>query len=128
MSRDYEARLGDVLAAIHKIGSYIDGIDIATFKQDDLIIDAVNMNLMIIGEAANNIPDEVQQKYPEVDWRNIIGLRNVITHEYFRLNLDRIWDITQNVLPDFREQIAEVLEKEQQTEEESSGTEPNTHE
>lgn len=70
------------------------------------------MNLIIIGEAARNVPADIQQKYDDVKWRNIIGLRNVLTHEYFRLNLDRIWDIVKVALPELRQQVSFILQNE----------------
>ncbi len=90
MPRDSRQYLNDMLEAIDRIQAYTDGLDVASFKADRLRIDAVNMNLMMIGEAARVLPNEVKQLQPGIDWRNITGLRNIITHEYFRLNLDRI--------------------------------------
>lgn len=68
------------------------------------------MNLMVIGEAANHIPDEVKSQYPDIDWRNIIGLRNVVTHEYFRLNLRIIWNVVEVELPILAQQIQTILD------------------
>lgn len=90
MSRDYRLYLQDILEGIGRINTYLVGYDFDRFKQDQLIIDAINMNLIIIGETANGTPDWLQHRYPMVDWRNIIGLRNILTHEYFRLNLARL--------------------------------------
>lgn len=112
MSRNYRLRLTDILEAIDTIKEYIGDLNAEQFKNNRLLVDSVLYNLMVIGEAANNIPDEVQKRYSDVDWRNIVGLRNVVSHEYFRLNLDRIWDITQVALPEFREQVTMMLESE----------------
>lgn len=112
MSRGYHRSLNDILQAINQINQYAQGVNLDEFKSGQLLIDGVNMNLMIIGEAARNVPDEVQKKYPQVDWRNIVGLRNVITHEYFRLNLDRIWNIVEVELPLLQQQVTEILKKE----------------
>jgi len=109
MSRNFQLRLNDILDAANAIGDYIGERNIDQFKQDRQLIDSVLYNLLVIGEAANNIPENLQNQYPDVDWRNIVGLRNVVSHEYFRVNLDRIWDITQNALPAFREQILTLL-------------------
>ena len=113
MPRSYRTYLQDILSAIAKIDDYIAGLEVDVFKQTSIVIDSVGMNLVIIGEAARNVPESIRQKYPDVEWRNIVDLRNVITHEYFRLNLDRIWDITQVELPKLREQINLILESEQ---------------
>lgn len=111
MPRDSRQYLQDILDAIAKIEQYVSGFDIARFKADHLHVDGVTMNLIIIGEAANSIPDEIQQQYPEIDWRNITGLRNVIAHEYFRLNLDRIWDIVHVEIPLLKNQIILMIAK-----------------
>ncbi|MEO1288419.1 MAG: HepT-like ribonuclease domain-containing protein, partial [Chloroflexota bacterium] len=80
------------------------------FLENTMLIDSVNMNLMIIGEATKNLSTELQNQYTDVDWRNIAGLRNIITHEYFRLNLKLIWDVIENELPKLKEQVKEILE------------------
>jgi uncharacterized protein with HEPN domain len=111
MSRDSRLYLQDILDAIAKIERYVAGFDLERFKQSDLILDAVNMNLIIIGEAANSVPDGVQQAHPEIDWRNVVGLRNAIAHEYFRLNLDRIWNIVEVEVPRLKAQLEVILEE-----------------
>lgn len=110
MSRGYELRLQDILDAIDKIKRYTDGLDFAQFEVNSMVVDSVNMNLSIIGEAVRNLPVSLQMQYPQVDWRNIAGLRNIITHEYFRLNLARIWDVIENELPKLASQIKQILE------------------
>lgn len=109
MSRGYKLRLQDIFDAIVRVESYVGERDLAAFKAESIVVDSVTMNLVIIGEAANNIPDEVQVKYPETDWRNIIGLRNIVTHEYFRLNLDIIWNVIQVELPLLKQQVQVML-------------------
>lgn len=102
----------DILDAIAKIRRYVGEADIETYKADDQMIDSVNMNLLVIGEAARGIPDNIRAKYPAVNWRNIIGLRNILTHEYFRLNLDIIWNVIEVELPQLETQIREIISKE----------------
>lgn len=110
MSRDYKRRLQDILNAIAQIQDYVGESDIEHYKSDSMMIDSVNMNLLIIGEAARGVPESIQKQYPDVDWRNIIGLRNIITHEYFRLNLDLIWNVIQVELPLLKQQVQTILE------------------
>jgi uncharacterized protein with HEPN domain len=112
MPRKYQVYLQDILTSIDRIERYIADYDLDRFIGDQNTIDAVSMRLIIIGEAARNVPVDIQEKYAEVEWRSIIGLRNFITHEYFRLNLDRIWDIIQVALPELRQQITAILENE----------------
>ncbi len=109
MPRDFRLYLQDILDAIAKVERYSADLDLEQFKRDELHIDGINMNLIIIGEAANAVPDEIQQRYPQIDWRNVIGLRNAIAHEYFRLNLDRIWNIIEVELPELKQQIQDLI-------------------
>jgi uncharacterized protein with HEPN domain len=112
MSRRYDLRLKDILVAIKKIERYTTGIDtLEAFKADERLVDSVCMNLFVIGEAANQIPIDIQGMNPQIDWRNIIGLRNVLAHEYFRINLDRIWNAVQTDLPELSQNIEKLLEQ-----------------
>ncbi len=112
MSRSQKAYLQDIITAIDKIDIYVGELDLDEFITNQLVIDAVSMNLIVVGEAARNIPADIQQKYDDVEWRNIIRLRNVLTHEYFRRNLDRIWDIVKVALPELRQQVIAILQNE----------------
>ncbi len=109
MPRDFRLYLQDILEEIAKVERYGEGLDLDQFKQDELVVDGINMNLIIIGEAANAVPDEIQQQYSHIDWRNVIGLRNAIAHEYFRLNLARIWNIVEVEIPELKQQIQDIL-------------------
>lgn len=87
MPRDFKIYLEDILECIHKINQYILGLDFQSFSSDEKTIDAVIRNLEIIGEASRNISNEIRDKHPEIKWRGIIGLRNVLVHEYHSLTL-----------------------------------------
>lgn len=112
MSRDYKLYLRDILESIEKIESYLQSTPFHQFSQDELRIDAVLRNLEIIGEATKNIPPEVRQKYPAIEWRKIAGLRDVTIHAYFTIDLRIIWDIVQNKLPDLHRDITQILKEE----------------
>jgi uncharacterized protein with HEPN domain len=66
-----------------RILDYAEGMDILEFKQSHITVDAVVRNFEIIGEASKNLPDQIKEKYPEIPWRKMYGLRNLISHEYF---------------------------------------------
>lgn len=66
-------------------------------------------NLEIIGEAAKNVPDEVRQQYPFVEWRKITGFRDIAAHQYFSISDSILWDIVQNKIPELNIQIEQIL-------------------
>jgi len=98
MHRDFRLYLDDILDAVQQIRIYTEGMHESDFSKDRKTQDAVIRNLEIIGEAAGCVPQEVQSAYPEVEWRKIKGLRNVLAHEYFGVNLAIVWDVIQNKL------------------------------
>ena len=98
MPRDFRLYLDDILEAIHQIRTYMADLDEEAFTTDRKTQDAVIRNLEIIGEAAGNLPEEIQKAAPEIDWRKIRGLRNILIHEYFGINLPIVWDVVKNKL------------------------------
>ncbi len=76
--------LHDIDDAISTIEEFIAGMDLEEFSRDKKTLSAVRDQIMIIGEAVNHIPDEILAKYPFVPWREIVGMRNVLIHSYFR--------------------------------------------
>jgi uncharacterized protein with HEPN domain len=110
MPRKYKLYLKDIIEAASKVQRYTESITkFAEFKTDEFTIDAVLHNLMIIGEAERNIPSEIKEKYPEVDWKGAKHLRNLIAHVYFALNIHRIWDFIQNDIASLKAQIENIL-------------------
>jgi uncharacterized protein with HEPN domain len=109
MSRDYRQFLDDIRAACQKVRRYTQGSTFEEFTRDEKTFDAVLRNLEIIGEAAKNIPDEVREHYPEIEWRKISGLRDIVAHEYFAVDEEIIWDIIRNEISGLLEKVAEIL-------------------
>ena len=96
MPRDFRLYVDDILEAIHQIRTYVADQDEAAFATDRKTQDAVIRNLEIIGEAAGNLPEQIQKAAPEIDWRKIKGLRNILIHKYCGINLPIVWDVVQN--------------------------------
>jgi len=101
--------LEGLLLAMDRIAEYIEGLSFADFQKDYKTADAVIRNFEIIGEAARNIPQEVKEKYHEVPWDEMYLLRNKVSHEYFGIDYEIIWDIASNYLPDNRKQMEDIL-------------------
>lgn len=112
--RDYKLFIRDVRDCAKKIMDYTEGKTFEEFTENQMLIDAVIRNLEVIGEATKNIPDEVKQKYPRIEWRKIGDLRNIIIHGYFRIDHDILWDIIQNKIPDLATNIEAVLRAEEE--------------
>jgi uncharacterized protein with HEPN domain len=110
--RDVILFLYDILECIEKIERYVLGMSYKDFENDERTVDAVIRNLEIIGEAARNIPPELRDKYSDIPWRRIVGLRNVVIHEYFGVDLENIWEILVNDLPNLKDKVRSILEKE----------------
>ena len=109
--RDYKLYLDDIIEAAKRIEKYTKGLTLEKFKRDNLIVDGVVRNLEIIGEAVKNIPANVKNKHPDIEWKKIAGLRDILAHEYFGIDIDILWDIVENKLPDLKKEISCLLKK-----------------
>ena len=109
MPRDYEIYLEDIRDAIDKVKRYTEGLSLEAFESDEKTIDAVVRNLEIVGEAVKMIPDTIRLAHPDIEWKKIAGLRDILAHQYFGIDIEIIWDILQNKLPALEKEIKEIL-------------------
>ena len=109
MSRSLRLYLEDILSSGTKILRYTEGMTCEDFIRDEKTYDAVVRNLQIIGEAAKNVPMEFRDKYKQIEWRKIAGLRDILAHTYFSLENETLWDVVENKVPILIEQIREIL-------------------
>jgi uncharacterized protein with HEPN domain len=98
--REFKLYINDIRAAIDKISEYVEGISFEDFKGDSKTYDSVLHNLMVIGEAAARIPDDIREKNSYINWRGIIGMRNIIAHGYFKIDPDIVWATIKERLPE----------------------------
>ncbi|EAZ91023.1 HepT-like ribonuclease domain-containing protein [Crocosphaera chwakensis] len=106
--RDDRERLQDILDAINQIEKYAaQGQD--KFMEDELIQTWVVHHLMIIGEASSKMSQETKERYTDIPWVGTIDVRNIIAHEYFRVDFDIIWIIIRDNLPDLKKKIEDIL-------------------
>lgn len=110
--RSYRMYLEDIVISMTRILEYTNGYSVSDFRKDYKTVDAVIRNLMIIGEASRNIPENVKARHPEVPWDEMYLLRNKVSHEYFGIDYEIIWDIVSNYIPENRTQIQRVLSEE----------------
>lgn len=108
--RSSKVYLEDIIESIRKIEGYLKNIkSFEQFLKKDLIIDGTIRNLEVIGEAVKNLPREYKEKYSDIEWKKIAGLRDILTHAYFGVDLKIIWDLVKNKLPKLKQDIIEIL-------------------
>jgi uncharacterized protein with HEPN domain len=103
--RSYRLYVNDILESIKRIEDYTTDLSYDDFIKNDLVRDAVLRNLEVIGEAAKSIPDGVRKEYSDVPWKRIIGLRNIVIHEYFGVDFENIWKIITENIPETKPYI-----------------------
>jgi len=107
--RDYRLFLQDILAAMDSIQEFVVGMTINEFINDDKTSSAVIRKLEIIGEAVKQIPPAIKEQYPSVPWKEMAGMRDVLIHFYFGVDLKLTWKTIQEDIPLARQQIAGIL-------------------
>lgn len=103
-------RLQHIAEAINEIESYTEGKSLSDFFENSMMRFASVKQIEIIGEAANLLTPELRDTYADVAWRQIIGLRHILVHEYFGIDAEVIWQIVENDIPVLKEQIAYILD------------------
>ncbi len=97
MSRDQESLI-DIANAIRRVLRYTDSISRAQLEANDEKLSAILYQITIIGEATKRISQQFRQQHPEIPWREMAGMRDVIVHKYDQLDFDVVWDVVQNKL------------------------------
>jgi len=111
-SRDWHFRIQDILECMSRINGYTAGMTYETFCANQLVIDAVVRNLEVIGEAANHVPAGIQQRYPDLPWVEMRGIRNLLIHEYFGISIEIVWKTVQENLPPVEPKLQALLRQE----------------
>jgi uncharacterized protein with HEPN domain len=117
MKREYLDYLQDMLDNAKRALQFIAGMEYKAFEKDEKTVYAVIRAVEIIGEAAKNVPPEVQKKYPNVPWRDISGMRDKLVHRYFGVNMEVVWQTVNEDLPFIIDVIANMIEKESRAKE-----------
>lgn len=107
MRGDFE-RLQDVLEAISKIEAQVSSPE--AFVADELLQVWVVYHLQILGEAASKVSPDLRDQYAEVPWKQIVGMRNILVHDYFGIDCDLVWTVVERDLPTLKQQIVTILQ------------------
>ena len=102
-------RLKHILYAIEEIEKYLKEIDFPAFIENSMMRFACIKQMEIIGEAGNHVSQELKSKFTEVEWAQIVGMRNVFAHEYFGIDSSLVWQIIKNDIPELKDKIKTIL-------------------
>lgn len=106
--RDERERLVDILEAIEKIEKYAArGKD--EFEREELVQMWIVHHLQIIGEAASRLSGDFKEAHPDVAWKQIIGMRNILVHGYFEIDLELVWAVVEDHLPELKRRMSDIL-------------------
>jgi uncharacterized protein with HEPN domain len=107
--RDWRLYAEDIIEACSKVRRFVAGMTYEAFAADERTHDAVMRNIEIIGEAAKNIPDDVAAGAPEIEWRNVRGMRDILAHGYFGASLEIVWATATTRMDDIEAAVRKLL-------------------
>ncbi|PIV70402.1 MAG: hypothetical protein COS08_00390 [Euryarchaeota archaeon CG01_land_8_20_14_3_00_38_12] len=115
MKKEDFAYLKHILDSIYRIEDYIQEIEYEDFMDNHLLQDGVIRQLEIIGEATKMLSREIKEKYPNISWKDMAGMRDKLIHGYFGVDLDAVWDTAKKDVPRLRNEIEKIMENEKET-------------
>lgn len=111
MKREYRLFLKDIVESCKFIEAFVKDMDFDQFLKDEKTLSAVIRKLEVIGEAAKNIPDSIRKKYPNIQWKQMTGMRDRLIHGYFGISIRLIWGTVKNDIPPLIPAISQIIEK-----------------
>jgi len=107
-----EAFVNDIKEALTRIENYTKAVDYKAFLKKTIIQDAVVRNLEIIGEAVKNLSKDLKERYKDIEWKDLAGLRDKIIHHYFGIKWSIVWSIIKDKIPELKEKIDGIIKRE----------------
>ena len=111
MTRSHLDYVRDIRDEMENAGAFVEGMTYSDFVDDAKTVRAVERNITIIGEAARNVPDEIRQRFPDVPWADMVGMRNFVAHAYFRVSHEIVWKTVTAVIPELLPSISACLQQ-----------------
>ena len=108
--RDYKLYLKDITDAIAKIEDYTKGLSFEEFTKNNLVVDGVVRNFEIIGESSKNVPGDIKERYPDIPWKEMSGMRDKMIHGYFGVDLEIVWKTAKNRLPLLKPLLTDIYD------------------
>ena len=109
MKRIYKDYIQDVLSSLQEIEEFIKDMDFETFLKDKKTVNAVIRSLEVMGEAVKRIPEEIRNKYPEIPWKYIAGMKDKLIHEYHGVDLEIVWEVIKKEAPPLKPLFEKIL-------------------
>jgi uncharacterized protein with HEPN domain len=111
MSKDVNVFIAHIVESINLIELYTVRMSKEDFLKSDQIQDAVIRRLEIIGEASKKIPAAIKAQHPDIPWREMAGMRDILIHEYFGVDLELTWTTVKESLPELKQQLSSIIGK-----------------
>ena len=102
MKKDPVVFLTHIIDSIQLIESYMEGRTEADLMESTGLQDKIIRRIQVIGEAVKNLPDDLKRNHPEVPWRDITGMRDIVIHQYFGIDLEFVWNVVTKDIPDLK--------------------------
>lgn len=111
MARELDLYLQDIWDSLLAIENYLKGLSITEFQKNQQVQDAVVRRLEIMGEAAKNVDENFRNLHPDIPWKKIAGLRDILIHEYFGVNIDRVWEVVRKDFPPLKANLLKIIDE-----------------
>ena len=111
MSRQYSDYISDILDSVIKIQAFINNMTFDVFKSDDKTVYAVIRAMEIIGEAVKHIPDDIRSENPSIPWKSMAGMRDILIHDYFGIDIETVWETAKNSIPPLQEMFKKIMDE-----------------